>query len=368
MQVDERADVVIVGAGPCGLAAGIACQRAGLRTVLLERHCLVSGVHGYPTYMTFFSTADRIAIGGIPFVVPTEKPTRRDALAYYRMVARRCALDVRQYEEVREVQRMAEGEVTVVGDAGGPPDLNIPDFGDPPGTEITPAHAISPTLPPRWLVRSRTRTSRERLTAAHAVVLATGYFGTPNRLGVPGEDLPHVTHRLGDAHEGWGLPVVVVGGGNSATDAALELYRAGAQVTLVHFGAALDPNVKPWVRPDAEARIREGSIAARFESRVLAIEPDHVVVRGPHGDDRVRADRVYLMIGYQPNTALLAAAGVPLDPETGIPEHDPATMETSVPGLFIAGVLASGFDANKTFIENGRHHGDRIAAALTAAR
>jgi thioredoxin reductase (NADPH) len=214
------------------------------------------------------------------------------------------------------------------------------------------------------VVRSRTRDGLSHETPAHAVVVATGYFGHPNRLGVPGEDLPHVTHLFTEGHEGFELPVVVVGGGNSAVDAALDLYRAGARVTLVHFGPALDRNIKPWVMPDIANRIAEGSIAARFSSRVAAIAPREVVVSTPEGPERVPAEHVYLMLGYQPNAELLVQLGVPLDPVTGVPAHDPATMETSVPGVFIAGVLASGYDANKTFIENGRDHGDAIVASL----
>ncbi|HEX5581542.1 MAG TPA: NAD(P)-binding domain-containing protein, partial [Gemmatimonadaceae bacterium] len=194
--------------------------------------------------------------------------------------------------------------------------------------------------------------------------VATGYFGHPNRLGVPGEELPHVTHLFREGHEAFDLPVVVVGGGNSAVDAALDLYRAGARVTLVHFGPTLDRNIKPWVLPDITNRIAEGSIAARFESRVSAITPEEVVLTSPRGEERVPAEQVYLMLGYQPNAGLLVQLGVPIDPATGIPSHDPATMETAVPGVFIAGVLASGYDANKTFIENGRDHGELIAGAL----
>jgi thioredoxin reductase (NADPH) len=335
----ERTHVVVVGAGPCGLAAAIALGRVGLRAVVLERGCLVSGIYGYPTFMTFFSTAERLSIGGVPFSVATDKPTRRDALAYYRTVARHFALDVRQYETVERVERIDR-------DGAG-------------GTQAETA-----PLGPRFRVRSTTRGGRARVTEAHAVVVATGYFGHPNRLGVPGEELPHVTHLFREGHEAYDLPVVVVGGGNSAVDAALDLYRAGARVTLVHFAPALDRNVKPWVMPDIVNRIAEGSIAARFESRVTAIEPEAVVLHTPAGEERVPAAQVYPMLGYQPNSWLLQQLGVPIDATTGIPTHDPATMETAVPGVFLAGVLASGFDANKTFIENGRHHGDLIAATL----
>jgi thioredoxin reductase (NADPH) len=184
---------------------------------------------------------------------------------------------------------------------------------------------------------------------------------------VPGEDLPHVTHRFREGHEDFDRDVVVVGGGNSAVEAALELYRAGARVTLVHFGPTFDRNIKPWVLPDIANRIAEGAIGAVWEARVAAIEPEAVIVEGPFGTKRLPAQRVYTMIGYMPETALLEVLGVPLDPVTGIPAHDPATMETSVPGVFIAGVLASGYDANKTFIENGRGHGELIVRRLLDA-
>jgi thioredoxin reductase (NADPH) len=318
----ESVDVVVVGAGPCGLAAAIACTRRGLRTVTLERDCLVSGIAGYPTDMVFFSTAERLSIGGVPFVVATPKPTRRDALAYYRAVSRHFALDVRAYTTV---------------------------------TAVTPADG-------GWQVRATARAQGALTFAARAVVIATGYFGRPNRLGVPGESLPHVAHRFVEGHAAWDQDVVVVGGANSAVDAALELQRAGARVTLVHFEGGLDPKVKPWVRPEIEGRIRDGSIAARFGARVASIHPDHVVVHDATGASRVPATLVYTLLGYLPESGLLAAAGVPIDPVTGVPAHDPATMRTPLAGLYLAGVLASGFDANRTFIENGRDHGEAIAA------
>ena len=338
----ERVDAVVIGAGPCGLAAGIAFRRAGLRAVVIDRSCVASGVALYPPYMSFFSTAERISIGGVPFSVATDKPSRRDALAYYRMVVTHCELDVRQYENVTAVER--------VGPAG--------DGGE-------------------FVVRTEHRSGRRERYAARAVVVATGYFGTPSLLGVPGEGLPHVTHYFTEGHYAFQQDAVVVGGGNSAVDAALDLYRAGARVTMVHFGPGLDPNVKPWVMPDIAARVREGRIAARWHSRVASIDPEAVTIRtGERGDpaeepgsgrtERLRADHVFLATGFLPNTRLLEQLGVPLDAETGVPAHDPETMETAVPGVFIAGVIASGFNANRIFIENGRDHGDLIAARLTA--
>jgi thioredoxin reductase (NADPH) len=278
----------------------------------------------YPTYATFFSTAEKLSLGGLPFVVPVAKPSRRDALAYYRAVVAHFDLDVRQYEAVEAVHG-ASGAFTV-----------------------------------------RTRHGDEvRETRTKAVVVATGYWGSPNRLGVSGEDLPHVTHAFREGHHAFRQPVVVVGGGNSAAEAALELWRAGAQVTLTHFGPTFDKKIKPWILPDVENRIAEGSIAVRWGCRVTAIEPSAVLLRGALGDEhRIPADHVYLLTGFSPNVDLLKAVGVAIDQATGIPRHDSATLETNVPGVFIAGVVVAGFDANKVFIENGRYHGDRIVARL----
>ena len=343
-----HADVRVSGAGPCGLAAAAAATRAGLRVVVIERSCVVSGIYGYPTFMTFFSTASKLAVAGVPFVVAAEKPTRRDALAYYRMIVEHFELDVRQYEAVRSI---------TAADGGLPPRSRIP------WARVRRA-VHRPLGDARFRVRSVARSGVERETLASAVVVATGYFGVPNRLGVPGEDLPHVTHRFTEGHEAFRRHAVVVGGGNSSVDAALDLYRAGARVTIVHLGPTFDRNIKPWLLPDITNRVAEGSIAARWESRVAAITPAEVVLATPRGEERIAADHVYLMLGYQPEVGLLREVGVPIDPETGIPAHDPLTMETTVPGVFIAGVIASGYDANKTFIENGRFHGDRIVARL----
>ena len=322
------ADLVIVGAGPCGLAAAVSAQRAGLRPIVIESGVVVSTIASYPTYVRFFSTAEKLSIGGLPFVVATEKPTRRDALAYYRAVVTYFDIPVRQRERVTAIEGTA-GKFSVVSQAAG---------------------------------------GEERRTTAGAVVVATGYFGSPNKLGVPGEDSPHVTHVYREGHEAFLQDVVVVGGGNSAAEAALDLWRSGARVTLVHFGPTFDKKIKPWVLPDFTNRVKEGLISARWNTRVKAIEPREVIVTSEGRDDCLRADRVYVMTGFAPSLGLLRQTGVSIDSTTGIPEHDPETLETSVPGLFIAGVVVAGYDANKVFIENGRYHGDRIVARLLGQR
>ena len=317
-------DLLIVGAGPCGLATAISAQRAGLSARVLDAGPVVSTITQYPYYVSFFSTAQKLSLGDIPFVVATDKPSRRDGLAYYRAIVRHFALDVHQYERVVSLERSDDA----------------------------------------WTVHSVTSEGVEHATRAQSVVIATGYFGSPNFLAVAGEDLPHVRHVYREGHEAFEQDVVVVGGGNSAAEAALDLWRAGARVTLVHFGPDFDKRIKPWVLPDFQNRAKEGAIATRWNSRVARIEPGVVAVRTPEGVEQIAARFVYVMTGFAPNTELLRNAGVPIDPGSGIPQHDPDTLETVLAGLFIAGVVVAGFDANKVFIENGRFHGDRIVARL----
>ncbi|MGH7547001.1 MAG: YpdA family putative bacillithiol disulfide reductase [Gemmatimonadales bacterium] len=316
-------DVAVIGAGPCGLAVGVAAKRDHLTCSLFDRGPVVSSLMRYPLYMTFFSTSGKLEIGGVPFVTAAEKPTRREALVYYRKVAEYFELDVRAYHDVRHLRRIHGG------------------------FEVVAQHPGKPEA--------------ERLHA-HYLVCATGYFDAPNLLGVPGEDLPHVSHFFVEAHPYWQQRVVVVGGGNSAVEAALELHRAGARVTLVHFLGEFDRGVKPWILPDITNRVKEGSIAVRWCSRITAIGRSEIVLRSDI-DGRVEtlpADFVLALTGYRADLTLLREVGVDVEETTGVPRHDPATMETNVPGVYIAGVLASGLDANKIFIENGRAHGRLI--------
>lgn len=317
-------DLLIVGGGPCGLAAAISAQRAGLKPLVLEAQVICSTIAHYPTYVRFFSTAEKLSLGDVPFVVAAEKPTRRDGLAYYRSIVQHFGIPLRQYEHVTKIDQEAGG----------------------------------------FVVHSRAAGQGGRQTRATAIVIATGYFGSPNKIRVPGEELPHVTHVYREGHEAFLQQVVVVGGGNSAAEAALDLWRSGASVTFVHFGPTFDKKIKPWVLPDFENRVKEGSIAVRWNSRVTRIEPDAVSIMTEERIERLDASRVYLMTGFAPDLELLRQIGVPIDPHTGIPEHDPATLETSVPGVFIAGVVVAGFDANRVFIENGRYHGDKIVARI----
>ena len=322
----ERIDLVIVGAGPCGIAAGAAAREAGLSCVLFDRGCITQSLVGYPYYMTFFSTAEKLELAGVPFTIPDSKPNRREALAYYRRVVRYHRLDVRQYEEVVEIAGMADDFAVRTLRVGGD------------------------------LLETRCR----------AVVIATGGFHEPKRLDVPGEELPKVLHYYREPYPFYDQDVLVVGAGNSAVEAALELYRNGARVTMVHFLHVLDRGVKPWVLPDITNRLKHGEIRMYWRHRVIAVTTESVVLREEGGGRGTELPNhwVLAMTGWRADVRLLQSLGVRIDLESCVPAHDPATMETDVPGAFIAGVLVAGHDANKIFIENGREHGALIARAL----
>jgi thioredoxin reductase (NADPH) len=325
----EPTQLLVIGAGPCGLAAAIAARQAGLDCVVLDRRTIVSTIERYPLQMTFFSTPERIEIGGIPFIASHEKPTRADGLIYYRRVAEHYELDVRPGEDVTDVRRESDGGFTV---------------------EVSRAH------------------DTKRYRAGH-VVFATGYYDNPNYLGIPGEDLPHVVHYFLEGHPYWHRKVVVIGAGNSSVDAALECWRAGATVTLVHFGEGFDRTVKAWVLPDITNRVKQGSIAARWRTRVRAVTPTEVELVSETGAvERLPCDAVLAMTGYHADTTLLRRLGVPVDQASGVPAHDERTMGTPVEGVYLAGVIASGNDANRLFIENSRGHGELIVRDIMAKR
>jgi bacillithiol disulfide reductase len=320
-------DLLIVGAGPSGLATAIAAHQAGLAYEVVEKGVLVNSIFHFPRHMTFFTTAELLEIGGLPFVTPYEKPTQAEGLKYYRKVVEAYHLRVTLGQEVVAIRR-------------------IHDATDGARFETD--------------VRGGFAAARHR-----NVVFATGYYDHPNRIEVPGEDRPHVSHYYTEAHGFFRKRVVVVGGKNSAAIAALELYRAGAEVTLVHRRPQLSDSIKYWIRPDIENRIKEGSIPARFGTCVTEIRERSVVLSSAAGADEVPADHVFLLTGYHPDTRLLASVGVRVDETTLIPAHDPATLETNVPGVFLAGALVSGKQTGRIFIENGRFHGEAIVGAIT---
>lgn len=318
----DRIELLVVGAGPCGIAVGSAAKEAGLGCVLFDKGCITSSLVNYPYYMTFFSTAIMLEVGGVPFTIPEAKPTRREALAYYRRVVALHDLDVRQYEEVVEID----------GEAG--------DF----------------------TVKTRLPDGSEPIYAAAAVVIATGGFQAPNFLNVPGEDLDKLRHYYHEPFPYYDQDVLVVGAGNSAVESALEMFRNGVRVSLVHFSDTIDRGVKPWVVPDISNRLEKGEIPVYWRHRVSEIRSDTVVLRSEDdgSEQEIENDFVVAMTGWRSDHSQLAGLGVEIDAETGIPAHDPATMETNVPGLYIAGVIAAGHNANKIFIENGREHGGLI--------
>lgn len=325
MGADEPLDLLVVGAGPTGLSTAAAALAAGLSVRVVDRGAITDSIQRFPTDVVFFSTRERLAIAGVPFAIPEEKPTRRQVLAYYRAVASSLGIPLALHEEVLGIER--------------------------DGAEL--------------VVRGRRR-GGETQRRARAVALAVGYFDTPRRLGVPGEAASWVRHRYVEPYAHFGERVLMVGGGNSAAEAALDLWRSGARVLLVHRGPALKATVKYWLRPDVENRIAEGSIEARFSTRVTAFEDGAVRLEGPAGEERIEVDAAYVLAGYEPDFALVRAAGVTIDPTTGVPRFDPTTCESDVPGIYIVGTLQAGFATHSIFIESSREHGPRLVQHLAS--
>ena len=322
----EHFDVLVIGAGPTGMACAIEAQRAGFRSVLVDKGCLCNSLFHYPAHMTFFTTSELLEIGDIPFPSPNAKPTRNEALEYYRKVAMFYNLDVRAYQRVESVT----------------------------GEDL------------KFTVITRDEFGREHTYSTRKVVVATGYYDLPNLMNIPGEDLSKVHHYYNDPHPFYGLDVVVIGGKNSAAIAALELWRHGARVTVVYRGPAMQPHIKYWILPDIENRIKNGQIAAYFNTAVTRIDPDTVTIQtAPGGATRViKNDTVFAMTGYRPDLDFLQSLGVRIEGEDRCPACDPSTLESNVPGIYLAGVIVAGDRTSEIFIENGRFHGRQIAGDL----
>jgi thioredoxin reductase (NADPH) len=319
-------DFLVIGAGPTGLACAIEVQRAGFRVVLVDKGCVCNSLFHYPAHMTFFTTPELLEIGDIPFPSPNPKPNRNEALQYYRLVANFYKLDIRQYHRVTRVSGQ-DGDFTI----------HLED-----------------------------RFGRPSLLRARKLAVSTGYYDLPNYMRIPGEELSKVHHYYNDPHPYFGMDVVVIGGKNSAAIAALELWRSGARVTLIHRDVDIHRHVKYWIKPDIENRIKNGEVAALFRSQVVEITPDSVRVETPDGEKLLKNDFVFAMTGYHPDFDFLERMGVRFEGQDKLPVCDPETLESNVPGVYLAGVIVAGSRTNEIFIENGRFHGRQIARALAS--
>jgi len=326
--VTESFDTLVVGAGPTGLACGIELQQRGVKTVLVEKGCVVNSIYHYPTNMTFFTTPELLEIGNIPMTSLNDKPNRHEALKYYRRVAEHFHLNVHQYEKVDRIS----GEDNA------------------------------------FEVFTTDRLGCSHLYQVRKVVLATGYYDVPNRLNVPGEELDKVLHYYKEPHPYYNHDVAVIGAKNSAAIAALELWWTGARVTLIHRGSGISDRVKYWIKPNIENRIKNGEIRAFFHSKVTGIRRDSILLSTPEGEVSLKNDFVFALTGYSPDTEFLARLGIRFDPHSRRPRTDPQTLESDRAGIYLAGVIVAGMHTNEIFIENGRFHGKQIAQAIASAR
>ncbi|SFE33392.1 YpdA family putative bacillithiol disulfide reductase [Alteribacillus iranensis] len=321
-----KESVIIIGAGPCGLAAGLALQKEGIHPLLIEKGNVVHTIFRYPPHQTFFSSSEKLEIGEYPFPTIERKPKRHEALVYYRRVAERSQLRIQSYEEVHTVEKSKEG-----------------------------FHVVSSTYD-----------GQKKEYIADYIVVATGYYDNPNYMNIEGEELGHVFHYFKESHPFFRKKVTVIGGKNSAVDAALALEQAGAEVTVLYRGSEFSKAVKPWILPDFYSLVRQGIVDMHYEAEVQKITPSHVHYVKEGVEHSVEADFVFAMTGYHPDHTLLKKMGVAIEKDSGRPIHDKKTMESNIDDLFIAGVIAAGNEANEIFIENGRFHGGRIAKTIAA--
>jgi thioredoxin reductase (NADPH) len=318
-------DVICIGAGPTGLACAIEAKRAGMRPLVIDKGALCNSLLHYPTNMLFFTTPERMEIGDLPMTTAGGKPTRPEALKYYRRAVEHYGIETRLYQRVERI-----------GGRDG-------DF----------------------IVYTQAENGARHEYRGAKVIIATGYYDLANPLGIPGEDLPHVSHYFSEPHPYWNQNVVVIGGKNSAAEAALDLFRAGAHVTLIHRGAEMGKGLKYWVKPDIENRLRAGEIKGMFSTQVTRIEPGEVWVKDSSGEKSISASQVFAMTGYHPDFKFLEQQGIHLNPETLRPQSNPESLETNVPGIYVAGVVVGGKNTSDIFIENGRFHGRQIISAMT---
>ncbi|MRX71026.1 YpdA family putative bacillithiol disulfide reductase [Bacillus lacus] len=316
----NKEKAIIIGGGPCGLAAAIALKNIGMNPLVIEKGNIVNAIYNYPTHQTFFSSSEKLEIGDVAFITENRKPVRNQALSYYREVVRRKELRINAFEKAEEVQKAQNG----------------------------------------FLVY----TDKAQYEASY-IIIATGYYDHPNYMGIPGEELPKVSHYFKEGHPFFGKRVAVIGGKNSSVDAALELVKAGADVTVLYRGSEYSASVKPWILPEFHALVRNGTITMEFNSLVDKIAQDTLsYTKNCKEQITIQNDFVFAMTGYHPDHNFLRKMGISIDEETGRPYYSHETMETNVEGIFIAGVIAAGNNANEIFIENGRFHGDSIAASI----